>query len=103
DQATGRAHRFGQKKVVQVIRLLAEGTIEEKIYELQQKKRELIDTVIQPGEKMLTGLSEEDIKELLNIYRVCSRMHALFLSCYKYDTILNERGAMEAHNHENSQ
>ena len=67
DQATGRAHRFGQKKVVQVIRLLAEGTIEEKIYELQQKKRELIDTVIQPGEKMLTGLSEEDIKELLNI------------------------------------
>ena len=67
DQATGRAHRFGQKKVVQVIRLIAEGTIEEKIYELQQKKRELIDTVIQPGEKMLTGLSEDDIKELLNI------------------------------------
>ncbi|MDN6162526.1 MAG: DEAD/DEAH box helicase, partial [Atopostipes sp.] len=43
DQATGRAHRFGQKKVVQVIRLITEGTIEEKIYALQQKKRELID------------------------------------------------------------
>lgn len=67
DQAAGRAHRFGQKKVVQVIRLLAEGTIEEKIYALQQKKRELIDTVIQPGEKMLSGLSEEDIRELLSI------------------------------------
>ncbi|MGX4670860.1 DEAD/DEAH box helicase [Cerasibacillus sp. JNUCC 74] len=67
DQATGRAHRFGQKNVVQVIRLITEGTIEEKIYELQQKKRELIDQVIQPGETMLSSLSEDDIRELLNI------------------------------------
>lgn len=67
DQATGRAHRFGQKNVVQVIRLITEGTIEEKIYELQQKKRELIDKVIQPGETMLSSLSEEDVRELLNI------------------------------------
>lgn len=67
DQATGRAHRFGQKNIVQVIRLIAEGTIEEKIYELQQKKRELISQVIQPGEQMLTSLSEEDIRELLNL------------------------------------
>lgn len=67
DQAAGRAHRFGQKKVVQVIRFITEGTIEEKIYELQQKKRELIDQVIQPGETMLSSLSEEDVRELLNI------------------------------------
>lgn len=67
DQAAGRAHRFGQKNVVQVIRLIAEGTIEEKIYELQQKKRELIDQVIQPGETMLSSLSEEDVRQLLNI------------------------------------
>lgn len=67
DQATGRAHRFGQKKVVQVFRLITEGTIEEKIYDLQQKKRELIDQVIQPGETMLSSLSEEDIREILNI------------------------------------
>ncbi|WP_152656965.1 DEAD/DEAH box helicase [Oceanobacillus sp. CFH 90083] len=67
DQAAGRAHRFGQKNVVQVIRLVTEGTIEEKIYELQQKKRELIDQVIQPGETMLSSLSEEDIKELLSL------------------------------------
>ena len=67
DQATGRAHRFGQKNVVQVIRLITEGTIEEKIYDLQQKKRELIDQVIQPGETMLTSLSEEDVRELLSI------------------------------------
>ncbi|MFD1064617.1 SNF2 helicase associated domain-containing protein [Oceanobacillus locisalsi] len=67
DQATGRAHRFGQKNVVQVIRLVTEGTIEEKIYELQQQKRELIDQVIQPGETMLSSLSEDDIKELLSL------------------------------------
>ena len=67
DQATGRAHRFGQKNVVQVIRLITEGTIEEKIYDLQQKKRELIDQVIQPGETMLSSLSEDDVRELLSL------------------------------------
>ncbi len=67
DQATGRAHRFGQKNVVQVIRLVTEGTIEEKIYALQQKKRELIDQVIQPGETMLSSLSEGDVRELLSL------------------------------------
>jgi len=67
DQATGRAHRFGQKKVVQVLRLITEGTIEEKIYDLQQRKRELIDQVIRPGETMLSSLSEEDVRELLNL------------------------------------
>jgi SNF2 family DNA or RNA helicase len=67
DQATGRAHRFGQKNIVQVIRMIAEGTIEEKIYELQQKKRELISQVIQPGEEMLTSLNEEDIREILSL------------------------------------
>jgi len=67
DQAAGRAHRLGQKNVVQVIRLVAEGTIEEKIYELQQKKRQLIDEVVQPGEKTISSLSEEDVRELLSI------------------------------------
>ncbi|HLS20865.1 MAG TPA: SNF2 helicase associated domain-containing protein [Bacillota bacterium] len=67
DQAADRAHRFGQKNVVQVIRLICEGTIEEKIYELQQQKRELIDQVIQPGDTPLAQLTEEDIKRLLNI------------------------------------
>ncbi|HLR15525.1 MAG TPA: DEAD/DEAH box helicase [Bacillota bacterium] len=67
DQATGRAHRFGQKKVVQVIRLIAEGTIEERIFELQQQKRALMDQVVQPGETMLSSLSEEDIRSILHI------------------------------------
>ncbi len=67
EQAAGRAHRFGQEKVVQVIRLLARDTIEEKIYDLQHKKKELIDRVIQPGESFLSAMSEEDLKELLEL------------------------------------
>lgn len=67
DQAAGRAHRFGQKEVVQVIRFITEGTIEEKIFELQQKKRELVSQIIQPGEQMLQSLTEDDIRNLLNI------------------------------------
>lgn len=64
-QAADRAHRIGQKNVVQVIRLMTEGTIEEKMYELQQRKKDLIDTVVQAGEESLSTLSEEDIRELL--------------------------------------
>lgn len=67
EQAVDRAHRIGQKKVVHVIRLLTEGTIEEKIYEMQQKKKALIEKVIQPGEELISSLSEQDIRELLNI------------------------------------
>ena len=67
EQAAGRAHRIGQKKVVQVIRLLARGTIEEKIFELQQKKKELIDRVIQPGETFLSSMDESDLREILEL------------------------------------
>lgn len=67
DQAADRAYRFGQEKVVQVIRLICEGTIEEKIYELQQRKRELIDQVIQPGEASFAQLTEADVKQILDI------------------------------------
>jgi SNF2 family DNA or RNA helicase len=66
-QAADRAHRIGQKKVVQVIKLIAKGTIEEKIHELQQKKQALFDQVIQPGEQMLSTMSEADILELLDL------------------------------------
>ncbi|MEK0312453.1 DEAD/DEAH box helicase [Cohnella sp. 56] len=66
-QAADRAHRIGQKNVVQVIKLVAEGTIEEKMVELQQRKRDLIAEVIQPGEESLSAMTEEEIRELLNI------------------------------------
>ncbi|AIQ49031.1 helicase SNF [Paenibacillus sp. FSL R7-0273] len=64
-QAADRAHRIGQKKVVQVIRLVAQGTVEDKMYELQQKKKNLIEEVIQPGAEALSALTEQDIRDIL--------------------------------------
>ncbi|NBD24136.1 helicase SNF [Paenibacillus sp. T1] len=64
-QAADRAHRIGQRNVVQVIRLVAEGTVEDKMVELQERKKHLIDEVVQPGEEALSALTEEEIKELL--------------------------------------
>lgn len=67
DQATDRAYRIGQDKSVQVIRLITAGTIEEKIYMLQQKKKSLIDSVIQPGETLINKLTEKEIMEILEV------------------------------------
>ncbi|MFO8069492.1 MAG: DEAD/DEAH box helicase [Alkalibacterium sp.] len=66
DQAADRVHRFGQKKSVQITRFITTGTIEERINDLQEKKRELIDSVITKGNKeSVTTLSTEEILELL--------------------------------------
>lgn len=67
DQASDRAHRIGQTRRVQVMKFVAMGTIDEKIYELQQKKKELIDKVIDPSETLLTSLTEEELREVLGI------------------------------------
>lgn len=67
EQAAGRAHRIGQKNVVQVIRLITQGTIEEKIFELQQNKKELIETVVEPGNNAASSITEQEIREILNI------------------------------------
>ncbi len=64
-QAADRAHRMGQEKVVQVIKLVARGTIEEKMNELQEKKRHLIEKIIDSKEKSTYTLTEEDIREIL--------------------------------------
>lgn len=64
DQATDRAYRIGQQRNVQVIKMITKGTIEEQIYELQEKKKALIDQMIQPGETFLSKLSEEEIQNL---------------------------------------
>ncbi len=64
DQATDRAYRIGQKNNVQVLKFITKDTIEEQIYTLQQRKKALIDQMIQPGENFLTQLSEEEIRAL---------------------------------------
>lgn len=67
EQAVDRAHRIGQTNEVQVIKLVARGTIEEKMNELQEKKRHLIEEIIQSEEKAVSALTEEDIREILMI------------------------------------
>ena len=69
NQATDRAHRIGQKNTVEVIHLITKGTIEEKILELQNKKRILSDKLIdgQARDKnVLSELTKEDIEKLLS-------------------------------------
>ena len=67
EQAADRAYRMGQTNEVQVIKLIARGTIEEKMNELQVKKKHLIEEIIDPDEKLSTMLTDEDIRELLMI------------------------------------
>ena len=64
DQATDRAYRIGQKKKVQVIKYVMKDSIEEKIYELQKRKKQLSDQLIQSGDSFVTQLTMEEIKEL---------------------------------------
>ncbi|EKN37026.1 helicase, Snf2 family protein, partial [Clostridium botulinum CFSAN001627] len=68
DQATDRAHRIGQKNLVQVIKLVCKGTIEEKIIMLQEDKKELINNVMNSDLKnahLINTLSKEEILDLL--------------------------------------
>lgn len=67
DQAADRVYRLGQKKAVQVIRLVSQGTIEERISELQDKKRELVDSVIESDNKEAHNLTKDDILSILEM------------------------------------
>ena len=64
NQATDRAYRIGQKNNVQVYKLITKNSIEEKIYELQQKKAELIDNVLNTKTSFISKLSKEEIMSL---------------------------------------
>ena len=64
NQATDRAHRIGQNKIVQVMKLVTRGTIEEKICRLQEKKQEMISSVVEDGGVMLSSMTLEEIQEL---------------------------------------
>jgi superfamily II DNA or RNA helicase len=64
DQATDRAHRIGQTKVVTMYRLIAKGTIEEKILELGGKKRELVGAVLSEDAGGTKKLTKTDLEEL---------------------------------------
>lgn len=66
NQATDRAHRIGQRKVVTVFKLIAHGTIEDKILEMQEKKRALAENILESDGISSATLSRDDLLELLN-------------------------------------
>lgn len=70
NQATDRAHRIGQKNTVEVIKLICKGTIEERILELQNKKKFLSDNLIEGDDvdqNVISKLTSKDIKRLLSM------------------------------------
>ena len=61
NQATDRAYRIGQKNNVQVYKLITSNSIEEKIYELQNKKSELVENMLSTNTSFISKLSKEEI------------------------------------------
>jgi SNF2 family DNA or RNA helicase len=64
EQASDRAHRYGQEKSVHVYNIVAKDSIEEKIMSLQEKKRDLIDSVITEGGSFINLLTAEEVRRL---------------------------------------
>ncbi|HUF62428.1 MAG TPA: SNF2-related protein [Verrucomicrobiales bacterium] len=64
-QAADRAHRIGQGRTVAVYRLIAKGTVEEKILELQRRKNAVIDVALDDQRPVMSGLRDDDLRELL--------------------------------------
>ncbi|WP_246868763.1 DEAD/DEAH box helicase [Saccharopolyspora sp. ASAGF58] len=67
DQATDRAHRIGQSRRVHVHKLVTHGTLEERIADLLEQKRALADSVIGSGETWLTELTDDALRELVEL------------------------------------
>ncbi|KAJ9668358.1 hypothetical protein H2201_001406 [Coniosporium apollinis] len=68
EQAIDRAHRIGQQRPVQVHRIFVEGTVEDRIYELQEKKRDLISSAL--DEKAGQSISRLNLKELTYLFGI---------------------------------
>jgi SNF2 family DNA or RNA helicase len=67
DQATDRAHRIGQSKVVTVYKLVARGTIEEQILALGEKKRNLVEAVLGDEAAAANRLTKQDVEDLFGM------------------------------------
>jgi hypothetical protein len=69
EQATDRAYRIGQTRPVQVHRLIAEGTVEDRIADMLAAKRALADAVLGSGEAALTELTDRELADLVSLRR----------------------------------
>ena len=69
DQATDRAYRIGQRRAVQVHKLVCAGTVEDKIDRLLEQKRALADQVVGAGEQWITELGIRELRELFALSR----------------------------------
>ena len=67
NQASDRAHRIGQDKVVSVFKLITKGTIEERIRELQKRKAQLADNILNGDTISLSSLSKNELLSILNV------------------------------------
>ena len=67
DQATDRAHRIGQKRTVYSVKLITKGTVEEKVVEMQERKKGIIDATLTTDEQVMQKLTWEDVQELLSL------------------------------------
>lgn len=66
NQATDRAHRIGQKRVVQVIKMICENTIEQKVIELQNKKAEIVKLIVSDDDQQIQKLTLDDLRFILD-------------------------------------
>jgi len=67
DQATDRAYRIGQKRSVQVHKLVCAGTVEDRVAALLTKKRDLASKVVGAGERWITELGDDELRELVTL------------------------------------
>ena len=65
-QAIDRSHRIGQTQQVFAYRLIAKDTVEQKILELQQKKRDLADAILDENRNVIGTLTRDDLEFLLS-------------------------------------
>ncbi len=72
DQASDRAHRIGQRRAVQIHRLVCEGTLEDSIAELLENKRALAESVVGQGEAWIGDLSDSDLAALVSLVPIGS-------------------------------
>ena len=67
NQATDRAHRIGQKRTVYSVKLITKGTVEEKVLEMQRRKKAIIDATLTSGETVFNAMTWDDIQDLLTL------------------------------------